>query len=67
MEAWRNFKGEKWKNTIDVRDFIMSNVTSYTGDESFLASSTEKTKKVWNILEEKMKIEQRAIQVMLMN
>ena len=49
MEAWRNFKGEKWKNTIDVRDFIMSNVTSYTGDESFLASSTEKTKKVWNI------------------
>ena len=57
MEAWRNFKGEKWKNTIDVRDFIMSNVTSYTGDESFLASSTEKTKKVWNILEEKMKIE----------
>ena len=57
MEAWRNFKGEKWKNTIDVRDFIMSNVTSYTGDESFLVGSTEKTKKVWNILEEKMKIE----------
>ena len=57
MDAWRNFKGETWKNTIDVRDFIMSNVTPYTGDESFLTESTEKTKKVWSILEEKMKVE----------
>lgn len=57
MDAWRSFKGEAWKNTIDVRDFIMSNVTPYTGDESFLTESTEKTKKVWSILEEKMKVE----------
>ena len=57
MDAWRNFKGETWKNTIDVRDFIMNNVTPYTGDESFLTKSTEKTKKVWSILEEKMKVE----------
>lgn len=57
MDAWRCFKGEAWKNTIDVRDFIMSNVTPYTGDESFLTESTEKTKKVWSILEEKMKVE----------
>ncbi len=57
MDAWRNFKGETWKNTIDVRDFIMSNVTPYTGDESFLTESTDKTKKVWSILEEKMKVE----------
>ncbi len=57
MDAWRSFKGETWKNTIDVRDFIMSNVTPYTGDESFLTESTEKTKKVWSILEEKMKVE----------
>ena len=35
----------------------MSNVTPYTGDESFLTESTEKTKKVWSILEEKMKVE----------
>ena len=57
MDAWRNFKGETWKNTIDVRDFIMNNVTPYTGDESFLTKSTEKTKKVWSILEDKMKVE----------
>ena len=56
MDAWRNFKGETWKNTIDVRDFIMNNVTPYTGDESFLTKSTEKTKKVWSILEDKMKV-----------
>ena len=41
MDAWRSFKGETWKNTIDVRDFIMSNVTPYTGDESFLTESTD--------------------------
>ena len=57
MDAWRNFKGETWKTTIDVRDFIMNNVTPYTGDESFLTKSTEKTKKVWSILEDKMKVE----------
>ena len=46
------FKGEKWKNNIDVENFIMENYTEYTGDESFLTSPTDKTKKVWSKCEE---------------
>ena len=44
MEAWRSFKGEKWKNEIDVKDFILNNYTEYTGDENFLKGISKKTK-----------------------
>ena len=40
-------KGE-WKRQINVRDFIQKNYTPYVGDSSFLAGTTEKTKKLWN-------------------
>lgn len=43
MEAWRNFKGRKWTEEIDVRDFIQNNYTEYSGDESFLADATPAT------------------------
>lgn len=43
MEQWNNFKGEKWKNSIDVKQFIIDNYTEYLGDESFLSATTEKT------------------------
>ena len=48
MEAWKGFKGSKWQNQIDVRDFIMENITVYTGDESFLAGPTDATTKLWD-------------------
>ena len=51
MQEWKNFKGEKWKNNIDVKDFILNNYTLYTGDESFLEDSTDKTKNIWHICE----------------
>ena len=44
---WNNFKGEKWKNEIDVASFIEDNYTEYVGDDSFLNSTTDKTKKIW--------------------
>lgn len=44
---------------INVRDFIVNNYTPYDGDESFLTPPTERTKKLWNILSERMK-EERA-------
>ncbi|MBO4963179.1 MAG: hypothetical protein J6C97_05320 [Clostridia bacterium] len=34
-------------NIIDVRNFIQDNITTYEGDESFLASISPKTKKVF--------------------
>ncbi len=47
MEEWKNFKGDLWKKEINVSDFIKNNYKEYTGDESFLAGTTEKTDKVW--------------------
>jgi formate C-acetyltransferase len=41
------FKGEKWQKTIDVRDFIINNITAYDGDEKFLVGPTKNTKALW--------------------
>jgi len=57
-ESWKGFKGDVWRNEINVRDFIMNNYTPYEGDDSFLVSSTERTRKVWNKLTEMFKVEQ---------
>ncbi len=43
MQQWRNFKGEAWKNEINLRDFIQNNYTPYEGDGSFLQKATERT------------------------
>ena len=45
--AWRIFKGNKWKEGIDVSSFIDDNYTEYRGDSSFLETISEKTKEVW--------------------
>ena len=41
---WNGFKSGVWQNEINVRDFIQQNYTEYTGDASFLAGATERTK-----------------------
>lgn len=46
MDQWKDFKGEDWKNKIDVKQFILDNYTEYKGDESFLKGPTEKTKRL---------------------
>ena len=46
-QCWRGFKPGSWSTSIDVRDFIVRNVTPYTGDEKFLAGASERTKAVW--------------------
>lgn len=46
QNAWRGFKKNKWSESVDVRDFINSNYTPYTGDESFLCGPTERTLKL---------------------
>lgn len=56
--AWNGFKGDVWRNEINVRDFIMNNYVPYEGDDRFLVSSTERTRKVWNKLTEMFKEEQ---------
>ncbi len=49
--CWRGFEQGRWTSTIDVRDFIVRNVTPYQGDESFLVGASERTKAVWVALQ----------------
>lgn len=58
-EEWRTFKGTKWTEDINVRDFIQNNYTPYSGDESFLEGPTEATEKLWDKIQELQK-EERA-------
>ena len=57
MEAWKDFKDGKWKNEINVSDFIKTNYTKYDGNEAFLEGTTEKTDSVWGKCSELLKEE----------
>lgn len=46
-ESWRGFAAGDWQKEVNVRDFIQKNYTPYTGDDSFLADATARTKAVW--------------------
>ena len=59
FEQWNGFKGDRWKEKIDVRNFISMNYTPYDGDASFLEAPTEATDKLWGKLQELQK-EERA-------
>lgn len=50
MEQWKGFNQGVWCEEINVRDFILRNFTPYTGDESFLASISQNTKKLNDIV-----------------
>src|SRR6266404_2500544 len=47
---WQGFKTGLWQKEVNVRDFIQQNYEPYEGDESFLAPATERTKQLWNRL-----------------
>ncbi len=57
FDAWQGFIGRKWKEDVDVRDFIQNNYTAYDGDESFLAGPTEATNALWGALSKLQKEE----------
>jgi len=50
-QAWRNFAGTDWQREINVRDFIVSNVTPYVDGPEFLAKPTKRTLAVWEKLQ----------------
>ena len=50
-KGWRGFSGAVWQREIDVRDFIVANVTPYTGGPEFLAKPTQRTLTVWDKLQ----------------
>ncbi len=56
-ENWSQFKGTEWKHEVNVRNFIQTNYTPYTGDDKFLVPSTSRTQAVWRKLTEMFKVE----------
>ena len=50
-DCWRGFRPGDWRTSINVRDFIVRNVTPYAGDEKFLAGPSQRTKAVWDKLQ----------------
>jgi len=56
-DKYMEFKNGKWNSEINTRDFIVNNYTPYDEDESFLASATDNTKKLWKKVENLLKEE----------
>ena len=56
-ENWQDFKGGKWTEEVNVADFIKNNYQEYLDDETFLKTTSEKTKELWQECEELLKKE----------
>lgn len=54
---WEGFKEGNWQQEIDVRGFIQTNYTPYTGDGSFLEGPTERTDRLLHKLENLLVLE----------
>lgn len=50
LSAWRGFQGGRWRDQVDVADFIGANLRSYLGDAAFLAGPTARTAALWERL-----------------
>lgn len=56
---WNGFKNGVWQDEINVRDFIQINYKEFTGDDSFLAGATERTRKLMKKVEELFALERQ--------
>ena len=56
---WNGFNAGVWQDEINVRDFIQSNYTEYTGDSSFLSGATERTSILMKKVEELFALERK--------
>jgi formate C-acetyltransferase len=45
---WLGFEKGSWTKNVNVRDFILKNFKPFEGDDSFLATATEATGKLWD-------------------
>jgi len=59
MREWQGFKAGIWQEEINVRDFIITNYSEYSGAEDFLSVATQKTQalneKYLKLCEEELK------------
>ena len=49
--SWYGFRTNLWQKEVNVRDFIQQNYQPYEGDESFLETATERTRRIWGRLQ----------------
>nr|WP_281438555.1 formate C-acetyltransferase [Synechococcus sp. C9] len=54
---WQGFQPNVWNERVDVRDFIQTNYTPYTGDGAFLTGPTDRTARLWAQVKELMRQE----------
>ncbi|CAH0345209.1 formate C-acetyltransferase [Bacillus sp. CECT 9360] len=47
MNQWRGFLDGNWQKEVNVRDFILKNITPYSGNDTFLEAPTEATSRLW--------------------
>ena len=57
MKQWKKFNEGKWTTEVNVQDFIQQNYTPYDGDDSFLETTTKKTRTVWDTCQKLLKKE----------
>lgn len=66
LSQWHGFKSAKWIKEINLRDFIQTNYSPYTGDESFLTNTGDgdshslresRTQTLWHQVQDLMVIE----------
>jgi formate C-acetyltransferase len=48
--AWQGFTDGSWRRAIDVRGFILENVSPFGGDAKFLKPATPRTRRLWQLV-----------------
>ncbi|MDX2229002.1 MAG: formate C-acetyltransferase [Leptolyngbyaceae cyanobacterium bins.349] len=57
LTQWQEFFPGIWTNEVNVRDFIQTNYTPYSGDAGFLATATPRTQALWQQVAQLMVLE----------
>ncbi|MCL5129485.1 formate C-acetyltransferase [Algibacter sp. L4_22] len=55
----KQFRNGVWTEKVNVRDFVINNVTPYHGTDEFLVGPSVKTQKLWEVCKQATKEERR--------
>ncbi|WP_340155066.1 formate C-acetyltransferase [uncultured Winogradskyella sp.] len=55
----KQFRNGTWTEKVNVRDFVINNITPYLGTHEFLVGPSEKTQKLWDVCKEATKEERQ--------
>ncbi|HBG15724.1 MAG TPA: formate C-acetyltransferase [Firmicutes bacterium] len=60
MNPWRHFKGDLWREKIDLSDFIRHNYHPFYEKPDFLSGPSSRTKRLWEKCQQLMEEERKA-------